>query len=113
MKMSMFLTWTLSGLIMLVSQGTYMRSGNSGSGLKVGSGVPEFVLPDQDGKLFDLKDVLGKKNLVIFFYVRDETPGCTKEACTFRDDFTEFQNADAAIIGISAQSVESHRKFAE
>lgn len=83
------------------------------SGMKVGSKVPEFTLQDQDGNLFDLKNVLGKKNLVIYFYVKDETPGCTTEACTFRDDYEVFRKAQAMIIGISAQSVESHKKFAE
>ena len=57
--------------------------------------------------------VLGKKNLVIYFYPKDDSPGCTKEACYFRDQFEVFTQADAMIIGISGQSVESHKKFAE
>ena len=57
--------------------------------------------------------VLGKKNLVIYFYPKDDSPGCTKEACYFRDQFEVFNEADAMIIGISGQSVESHKKFAE
>lgn len=81
--------------------------------LKNGSMVPEFTLPDQDGKTFDLKDVLGKKNLVIYFYPKDESPGCTKEACSFRDQYELFQQAQAMVIGISAQSVESHKEFAD
>jgi peroxiredoxin Q/BCP len=81
--------------------------------VKEGSKVPVFALQNQDGKEFDLKSVLGKKNLVIYFYPKDDTPGCTKEACHFRDQFEAFNQADALIIGISAQSVESHKAFAE
>lgn len=79
----------------------------------VGSSVPEFSLLDQHGGVFDMNVVMGKKNLVIFFYPQDDSPGCTKEACYFRDQFEIFREADAMIIGISGQSVESHRKFAE
>lgn len=81
--------------------------------LKVGAKVPEFTLNDQNGKTFDIRNVLGKENLVIYFYVKDETPGCTTESCTFRDNYEVFKQAKAMIIGISAQSVESHKKFAD
>jgi thioredoxin-dependent peroxiredoxin len=81
--------------------------------IEKGSKVPSFTLKDQDGNLFDLKNVVGKKNLVIYFYPKDDSPGCTKEACYFRDQFEVFNQADALIIGISGQSVESHKKFAE
>ena len=81
--------------------------------IEKGSKVPSFTLKDQDGKLFDIQSVLGKKNLVIYFYPKDDSPGCTKEACYFRDQFEVFNQADAMIIGISGQSVESHKKFAE
>ncbi len=79
----------------------------------IGAKVPEFTLPDQDGNEFSIKDVVGKKNLVYYFYPKDFTGGCTKEACTFRDDFKDFVEADAIVIGISSQSVESHKAFAE
>jgi thioredoxin-dependent peroxiredoxin len=79
----------------------------------VGSHVPEFTLADQNGNLFSINSVIGKKNLVIYFYPKDDTPGCTEEACYFRDELEVFSQADALIIGISGQSVESHRKFAE
>jgi peroxiredoxin Q/BCP len=103
----------LSSMITIFSPGTSdnVKSGNSE--LKVGSKVPEFILPDQEGKMFDLRKILGKENLVIYFYVKDETPGCTKEACTFRDNYTQFQKDNAVVIGISAQSVKSHREFAD
>lgn len=78
----------------------------------VGSTVPSFSLKDQFGKDFDINSVKGKKNLVIFFYPKDDSPGCTKEACSFRDQFEVFSDADALIIGISSQSVKSHLDFA-
>ena len=80
--------------------------------LAIGDTVPKFELMDQHGKLFQIDSVLGKKNLVIYFYPKDESQGCTKEACSFRDQFEVFADADAVIIGISAQSVESHLMFA-
>jgi len=81
--------------------------------IEKGSKVPAFILKDQDGKPFDIQKVLGRKNLVIYFYPKDDSPGCTKEACYFRDQYEVFNQADAMIIGISGQSVESHKKFAE
>jgi len=81
--------------------------------ISVGSTVPSFELKDQQGDLFQIDSVLGKKNLVLYFYPKDDTPGCTAQACAFRDQFEVFKEADAMIIGISEQSVESHLKFAE
>lgn len=81
--------------------------------IKVGSTIPHFTLPDQNGKPFSIDSAIGKKNLVIYFYPKDETPGCTKEACSFRDEMEAFRTADALVIGISGQSPESHRKFAD
>jgi len=81
--------------------------------LALGNSVPNFELVDQHGSLFSLESVLGKKNLVIYFYPKDDSPGCTKEACSFRDQFEVFADVDALIIGISAQTVESHLQFAK
>ena len=81
--------------------------------IKIGSSIPAFTLPDQNGNLFDITSVIGKKNLVIYFYPKDDSPGCTAQACSFRDQYEVFKEADAVIIGISGQSVESHKKFAE
>jgi len=81
--------------------------------IEVDSTVPSFELKDQYGKLFKLDSVLSKKNLVIYFYPKDDSPGCTKEACSFRDQFYDFEDADAIIIGINSQSVESHLNFAK
>lgn len=79
--------------------------------IEIGSKIPDFTLPDQNGTIFNIKDVIGKKNLVIYFYPKDDTPGCTKEACYFRDQYDVFNDVDAMIIGISAQSVASHKEF--
>ena len=81
--------------------------------IKIGSTIPTFTLPDQNGNLFDISSVLVKKNLVIYFYPKDDSPGCTAQACSFRDQFEVFAEADALIVGISGQSVESHKEFAE
>jgi peroxiredoxin Q/BCP len=81
--------------------------------IEIGSTVPSFSLTDQYGDTFHLEEVLGKKNLVIYFYPKDDSPGCTKEACSFRDQFEIFAEEDAIIIGISDQSVKSHFDFAQ
>jgi len=79
----------------------------------VGSSVPSFTLKDQSGESFSIDSVLGKKKLVIYFYPKDESLGCTRQACAFRDQFDVFADANAMIIGISAQSVKSHSEFAQ
>jgi thioredoxin-dependent peroxiredoxin len=81
--------------------------------IKIGSSIPAFTLPDQKGNLFDIDSVIGKKNLEIYFYPKDDSPGCTKEACSLRNQFEVFMEADTVIIGIYGQSVESHKEFAE
>ena len=80
---------------------------------EVGSLVPSFSLKDQNGQVFNIDSVKGKHNLVIYFYPKDDSPGCTKEACSFRDQFEVFKKEDAIIIGISGQSVKSHLEFAK
>ena len=74
--------------------------------------APEFTLSDQNGNLHTLNDYTGKW-LVVYFYPKDSTPGCTKEACNFRDGRDVLENAGAAVIGISKDSVASHKKFAD
>jgi len=81
--------------------------------IKTGDLIPAFSLPDQDGNIFEINTFLGKKKLVIFFYPQDGSLNCTKEACYFRDLSDVFEEADAIVIGVSSQSVESHKKFAE
>lgn len=81
--------------------------------VKTGDPAPDFELPDSTGKKVRLKDFAGKKPVVLYFYPRDETPGCTAEACAFRDSYEAFKEAGAEVIGVSSDSEESHRKFAE
>jgi peroxiredoxin Q/BCP len=80
--------------------------------VEVGSVAPDFTLPSQTGEMVRLADFLGHKPLVLFFYPKDDSPGCTKQACAFRDDYDRFGTLDAEVIGISSDSVESHRSFA-
>lgn len=80
--------------------------------LEEGKKAPDFKLKNQDGKIISLNDFKGK-NIILYFYPKDNTSGCTKEACNFRDEFPRFKNVDAVILGVSPDSVESHKKFAE
>jgi peroxiredoxin Q/BCP len=82
-------------------------------GLEVGDIMPNFKAKNQEGWMFDSEDIIGKKPAVVYFYPKDFTPGCTKEACNFRDSYQDFQDAGAEVIGISGDSERSHRKFAE
>jgi peroxiredoxin Q/BCP len=77
---------------------------------EVGSKAPQFTLESQDGAKVSLKEFLGKK-VVLYFYPKDDTPGCTKEACSFTDNFAKFKKQGAVLLGISADSVDSHKKF--
>jgi peroxiredoxin Q/BCP len=79
----------------------------------VGSKAPDFTLPSQSGERVNLSDFLGHKPMVLFFYPKDDTPGCTKQARAFRDGYKEFGKLDAEVIGLSSDSVESHQSFAE
>jgi len=79
----------------------------------VGDKVPTFTLKDQNNNDFDMKLFKGKKPMVIYFYPKDDTPGCTKEACSFRDEFEVFTDLNVEVIGISSDNVDSHKKFSE
>ncbi len=81
--------------------------------VNIGDKIPSFTLQDQNGENFLMDDFIGKTSLVIYFYPKDDTPGCTKEACSFRDTYAEFRDLNAKVIGISADNVASHKKFAE
>lgn len=83
------------------------------AGLKVGDKAPDFTLTDQDGRPWSLHDHLGKKYLVVYFYPKDESPVCTKEACAFRDDYDKFTRKGADVVGINGGSAASHRSFRE
>jgi len=81
--------------------------------IQIGDTIPSFILKDQNGNDFDISTFLGRKKLVIFFYPQDGSLNCTREACYFRDLSDVFEEAGAILIGISGQSVESHKEFAE
>lgn len=81
--------------------------------LKVGDRAPEFSLPAPNGKTIALADFRGKKTVVLYFYPKDETPGCTAEACEFRDNHGSFMKAGAEVLGVSMDSVGSHESFAQ
>lgn len=81
--------------------------------IKVGDRVPDFSLPSQTGTTVNISDLIGKKSLVIYFYPKDDTPGCTAESCAFRDSHEVFTDAGAEVIGISADSPQSHQQFAQ
>lgn len=78
--------------------------------LRIGDTVPDFSLLDQNGALFKLKNLKGQ-SLVIYFYPKDDTPGCTREACKFRDEFEVFSDLNTRVIGISSDDVRSHKEF--
>ncbi len=80
--------------------------------LQAGQKAPSFTLNDKDGSPVSLSDFLGKR-VVLYFYPKDNTPGCTRQACAFAAAYSEFQKRDVVVIGISRDSVESHRRFAE
>lgn len=80
--------------------------------LEVGTKAPEFTLPDKDGNSVSLSDFAGKK-AVLYFYPKDNTPGCTRQACAFAGAYEEFKKINTVVIGISKDSVASHQKFAE
>jgi peroxiredoxin Q/BCP len=80
--------------------------------LKIGAKAPQFNLPDQDGQMHDLKKYLGEW-ILIYFYPKDDTPGCTTEACSVRDNLPKLDKLKLRVFGISTDSVKSHRKFAD
>lgn len=80
--------------------------------IKIGDSAPEFVLPSLKGEEIHLSDFHGKKPVVLYFYPKDNTPGCTAEACQFRDSYEDFKAAGAEVIGVSSDPVALHQKFA-
>jgi len=86
--------------------------GSGESSVRVGDEAPDFVLPDRTGKMVRLSEFRGRKAVVLYFYPKDDTPGCTKESCAFRDSYQDFQDAGAEVIGVSSDSAESHGRFA-
>src|SRR5690625_2381809 len=83
------------------------------SNVKVGDKAPDFELTDDTGGTVRLSDFRGDRHVVLYFYPKDDTPGCTKEACGFRDAYQDFVDAGAEVIGVSSDSAEAHKKFRE
>jgi len=82
-------------------------------GIRAGDVAPDFTLPSQDGSQVTLKALLGKGPVVLYFYPKDDTPGCTAEACSFRDAYEDFKEAGAEVVGISSDSAGAHKDFVE
>jgi peroxiredoxin Q/BCP len=95
-----------------MAPGSKTKEGLDTSDLE-GKAAPDFTLPDQDGKPLSLRDLRQRGNVVLYFYPKDMTPGCTTEACSFRDKLDQLQAAGALVVGVSADSPASHRKFIE
>jgi len=93
------------------NQNTNTQNMGTDKKIAVGDKAPLFSLPDQNGKIISLSDFIGKTKLVIYFYPKDESYGCTKEACSFRDSYEDFKEAGAEVIGISADDEVSHQQF--
>jgi peroxiredoxin Q/BCP len=110
-KMKMLL-WTGLIAVFIVGAALYIRAKrNEKTPLAIGDKIPPFSLKNQFGEIIRSKDIVGKQNLVIYFYPKDNTPGCTKEACSFRDSMDEFSELDAMVLGISSDSEASHSRF--
>ena len=88
-----------------------LAAGAGAAPLKVGDKAPDFTAPLSDGSTFTLSKNLSKAPIVLYFYPKDFTPGCTKEACALRDAFPRFQDFKATVIGVSYDSIETHKKF--
>ena len=85
--------------------------GSAKAQLTVGQAAPDFTAASSDGRQIHLQDILAEAPIVLYFYPKDDTPGCTKEACSLRDDFAAFRNLKALVFGISYDSIESHQAF--
>lgn len=81
--------------------------------LQLGDTAPDFTLKTTTGELFRLADQRGKRAIVLYFYPKDDTPGCTAEACSFRDQYQDFQDLGAEVVGVSSDSEASHQKFTQ
>ena len=104
--------YLIIGILLL---GSFLLIGNmkKEKGVEIGDKLPTFSLQDQDGRTFTSTDYIGKKAMVIYFYSKDDTSGCTKEACKFRDNYENFTNLEVEIVGISGDNVASHKNFAD
>ncbi len=108
---SNFISCLMVALLIPFIINTAAKSGTDQKEFTVGDKMPAFSLIDQDGKVFSSADYVGKSMLVIYFYPKDESMVCTKEACSFRDSFDDFTKAGAKVIGINGGTVASHKEF--
>jgi peroxiredoxin Q/BCP len=111
--MKTYLSSFIAALLFLPAVAFRVNSLDEGKSLVVGDQIPAFSLTDQNGKTFNSADYIGKNILVIYFYPKDESMVCTKEACSFRDRFNDFANAGAKVIGINGGTVASHKEFSD
>src|SRR5258708_20191967 len=93
--------------------GLMVSASAANAAVKVGDAAPDFTAMSSAGTPVHLKEVIGKAPIVLYFYPKDDTPGCTKEACSLRDNFAAFRKLNATVFGITYDSVESHKKFIE
>ena len=110
--MKQLITITSITLVVIIAALAFTSIGIANDQPAVGSPAPEFELADQDGQLHSLEDYRNQW-VVLYFYPKDETPGCTTEACEFRDNIFAFRDLNAQILGVSLDDVESHKAFAE
>lgn len=109
----LFLVQLRTLLLLSFMANTAVKAQNSAQQIDVGDKLPAFSLTDQHGKVFNTRDYVGKSVLVIYFYPKDESMVCTKEACSFRDSFNDFTKAGATVIGINSGTVASHKEFSD
>ncbi len=110
--MKHFITVSLVAVVTIIVTLLFTPIGIANDQTAVGSPAPEFELPDQDGDLHSLEDYRNQW-VILYFYPKDETPGCTTEACEFRDNIFAFRDLNAQILGVSLDDVASHKAFAE
>lgn len=105
--------WTIALSVVAACSIIMYQMFNKPKALQVGDTAPNFTLQNQDGNTISLSDFHGQKNVVLFFYPKDQTEGCTKEACRFRDRYEEITELGAEVIGINGDGTSSHKKFVE
>jgi thioredoxin-dependent peroxiredoxin len=103
----------LSSLMLAFTIGSSTAAEEAAAPIKVGDKAPAVEGKDQSGKDWKLSDELGKKAVLLYFYPKDDTAGCTKQACGFRDSITELDSSDIKVVGVSCDTSESHQKFIE
>jgi peroxiredoxin Q/BCP len=108
-----FITSFIAALLLSFMINTAAKAQLEQKELVIGDKMPSFTLTSQDGKTFNSADYVGKSVLVIYFYPKDESMVCTKEACSFRDSFNDFTKAGAKVIGINGGTVASHKEFSD